>query len=138
MTRYRLDTNVLIRFLTHDDPQQATQADALFRDAEEGRCVLVLDSIVLVEAVWVLATVYNRPRKEISESLARLVVMPGIRCKEARVTLDALSRYQQSDLDIVDCFLAAQSAAEGDAVATFDRGFRCWADVLLWDGGKAA
>lgn len=138
MTRYRLDTNVLIRFLTHDDPKQTPQADALFREAEAGRCVLVLDAIVLVEAVWVLSSVYNQPREKIAESLARLVFMPGIRCKEARVTLGALSRYKQSKLDIVDCFLAAQAVAEGDAVATFDHDFRGWPDVRLWDGDAAA
>lgn len=135
MTRYRLDTNVLIRFLTHDDLKQTSQTDTLFREAAESKCVLILDSIVLVEAVWVLSSVYDQPRKRIAESLARLVVMPGIRCKEARVTLDALSRYQQSKLDIVDCFLAAQAVAEGDAVATFDRGFRGWSDVRLWELG---
>ena len=138
MTRYRLDTNVLIRFLTHDDPQQAEDTHTLFRDAEDGRCVLVLDTIVLVEAVWVLSSVYNLPRKKIAESLARLVVMPGIRCKKSRVTLDALARYRQSKLDVVDCFLAAQAVAEGDFVATFDRGFRGWPDVRLWNRGTAA
>jgi len=49
------------------------------------------------------------------------------------VTLDALHRFKQTKLDIVDCFLAAQSAAEGDVMATFDTGFRTFTDVQLWD-----
>lgn len=136
MIRYRLDTNVLIRFLTHDDAGQAAKTDALFKKAAEGACLLILDKIVLIEAVWVLGSVYDRPREKIAESLAKLVIKPGIRCEDAQATIDALFRYQQSKLDIVDCFLAAKSVAEGDTVATFDRGFGVFEDVQVWQHGR--
>lgn len=132
MIRYRLDTNVLIRFLTHDDEEQAAKADGLFQQAAEGGGLLILDKIVLVEAVWVLSSVYDQPRDRIAESLGKLVVKPGIRCEDAQATLDALYRYKQTKLDIVDCFLAAQSVAEGDTIATFDKGFEKLQDVQLW------
>ncbi len=138
MIRYRLDTNVLIRFLTHDDAAQAAKADALFQEAADGDCLLILDKIVLVEAVWVLGSVYDQPREKIAESMAKLLIKPGIRCEDAQASIDALYRYKQTKLDIVDCFLAAQSAADGDAVATFDKGFGRFEDVQIWDhgGGK--
>ena len=137
MIRYRLDTNVLVRFLTHDDPVQAVKSDRLFQQASDGDCLLILSKIVLVETVWVLSSVYDHPVERIAESLGKLVVKPGIRCEEGPVTLDALYRYKQTRLDIVDCFLAAQSAAEGDAVATFDRDFTKFPDVQLWDHAAA-
>ena len=133
MIRYRIDTNVLIRFLTHDDRKQAKKADALFQQAAEGRCLLILDKIVLVESVWVLGAVYDHPRETIAECLAKLIIKPGIRCEEAQTMIDALYRYKQTKLDIVDCFLAAQAAAEGDVVATFDKGFGKFDDVQLWN-----
>lgn len=133
MIRCRLDTNVLIRFLTHDAPKQSKKADALFRQAAEGKCLLILDKIVLVETVWVLETIYDHPRDKIAESLAKLITKPGIRCEEAQTMIDSLYRYKQTKLDIVDCFLAAQAAAEGDAVATFDKGFGKFDDVQLWN-----
>lgn len=133
MIRYRLDTNVLVRFLTHDDAAQAAKVDMLFQHAVDGRCLLILSKIVLVETVWVLHSVYDLPRDRIAESLGKLVIKPGIRCEEGQITLDALYRYKQHNLDIVDCFLAAQSAAEGDAVATFDKDFGKFPDVQLWN-----
>ena len=133
MIRYRIDTNVLIRFLTHDDRKQAKKADALFQQAAEGRCLLILDKIVLVESVWVLGAVYDHPRETIAECLAKLIIKPGIRCEEAQTMIDALYRYKQTKLDIVDCFLAAQAAAEGDMVATFDKGFGKFDDVQRWN-----
>ena len=133
MIRYRLDTNVLIRFLTHDDTVQARQVDELFEQAATGKCLLILRKIVLIEAVWLLMSVYGQEREAIAGTLAKLVVKPGIRCEDGQVTIDALYRYQQTNLDIVDCFLAAESAAEGDVIATFDRDFTKFPDVQLWN-----
>jgi predicted nucleic-acid-binding protein len=131
--RYRLDTNVLVRFLTHDDLTQAAKVNALFQEASDGGCLLILSKIVLVETVWVLRSVYNTPHERIAESLGKLVIKPGILCEEGQMTLDALNRYKQTNLDIVDCFLAAQSAAEGEVVAAFDTGFGMFSDVQIWD-----
>ena len=132
MIRYRLDTNILIRFLTQDDPVQSPQVSALFQQASQGECLLVIIPPVLIETIWVLESVFKHPSKKIAKSLASLVVKPGIRCEEGPVTLDALYRYGQHQIDIVDCFLAAQSAAHGDAVATFDQDFKKFSDVQLW------
>jgi len=130
--RYRLDTNVLIRFLTHDDATQGAKVDSLFHQATQGDCLLFLGKVVLVETVWVLLSVYDQPRDRIAESLAKLVVKPGIRCEDGQVTIDALYRFKETKLDIVDCFLAAESAAQGDAIATFDKEFDKFSDVQLW------
>ena len=138
MIRYRLDTNVLIRFLTHDDAVQAQKADALFQQASDGKCLLILNTIVLVETVWVLHSVYGQSCDRIATHLAKLVIKPGIRCEEGPVTIDALFRYQEGKLDIVDCFLAAQSVAEGDAIATFDTDFEKCPDLQFWDHDDSA
>ena len=80
-----------------------------------------------------LRSACNKPHERITESLGKLVIKPDIRCEEGPVTLDALRRYKQTNLDIVDCFLAAQPAAEGDVLATFDTGLGVFPDVHLWD-----
>ncbi len=48
-----IDTNVLVRLLTRDDPRQAASADIF---VEKGAWVPVL---ALAEAIWVLASVYE-------------------------------------------------------------------------------
>lgn len=133
MIRYRLDTNTLIRFLKLDDPQQSERVIALFQKAARGEVLLVLDRIVLIEAIWVLRSVYDDPREAIAELLAKVATKPGIRCCDGPLTIDALYRYQTSRLDIVDCYLAAQSVADGDVLASFDQGIaKAFDDLTVW------
>jgi predicted nucleic-acid-binding protein len=49
-----VDTNVLVRLISRDDPRQAASADAFIA---KGAWVSLL---ALTEAVWVLAAVYQR------------------------------------------------------------------------------
>jgi predicted nucleic-acid-binding protein len=134
LKRYRLDTNVLIRFLKLDDPAQSLRVKALFQQASEGECLLLVGRVVLIETVWVLRSVYGDQRETIAEWLAKLVIKPGLRCDDGPITVDALYRYQTTGLDIVDCYLAAQAAAEGDIVATFDRALgQAFDEIAVWD-----
>ena len=59
-----LDTNVVFRYLTHDDPAQSTAAvrvmDALSSDSPG-----FLSLIVIVELVWVLEVSYRFKKNEI-------------------------------------------------------------------------
>lgn len=133
MKRYRLDTNVLIRFMKLDDARQSKRAQALFADAANGECMLLLDRAVLIETVWVLRSIFSDERGPIAQALAKLVVKPGIRCEDGPVMIDALYRYRTTTLDIVDCYIAAQAAAEGDTLATFDKALsKAFEDVSLW------
>ena len=53
--RIAVDTNVLVRYLTWDDEQQAVEA----ADAIEGADEIVVPTIVLCELVWVLKRAYR-------------------------------------------------------------------------------
>jgi predicted nucleic acid-binding protein len=50
---------------------------------------------------------------------------------DAAVCLDALDRYGRTKCHFVDCLVAATAAARGVPVATFDEGFRRFADVTV-------
>jgi predicted nucleic-acid-binding protein len=133
MKRYLLDTNVVLRFLLDDEQKLSAQAKKLFRQAEGGSCLLVLTDVAVAEAVWVLTSFYKVETKVVSETLASLIEKPGIRCSNAAVILDALRRFRETTCDFLDCYLAAQAVASGDGVASFDRDFRKFADVELWN-----
>jgi predicted nucleic-acid-binding protein len=134
--RYRLDTNILVRFFTHDDPDQFAKINTLFADAEAGHSLLVTSKAVLVETVWVLLKVYAQPRAIIAESLTRLISEPAIVCEDHGVVLNALRDFQDSNLSIVDCLLAAEAAAAGDTVATFDADLRKkFLHIQFWELG---
>lgn len=132
MTRYLLDTNVLLRFLRNDHVRFSPAARALFSDASDGKCVLVLTEVAVAEAAWVLESYYKTRRAEIAEALHKLVISAGVRCIKQEEMLDALSRFASTKCDFLDCYLAALAAASGDFVATFDKDFDRFDDVKRW------
>src|SRR4029450_8321439 len=74
-----LDTNVLVRFLTQDDPQQSRRANQYIeRVVERGESCLI-NLIVLCEMVWVLESAYRYPKAAIV-ALVGIVLSPRRLC----------------------------------------------------------
>ena len=132
MIKYLLDANVLLRFLRGDDAQHSPAARALFSDACDGKCVLILTEVTVAEAVWVLNSFYQTEREQIAEGLRKVIISAGVRCMKRDEMLDALHRFATTKCDFLDCYLAALAAASGDHVATFDKDFDRFEDVKRW------
>ena len=132
MIRYLLDTNVLLRFLRGDDAQHSPAAQALFADACDGKCVLILTEVAVAEAVWVLDSFYRTGREQTTEALRKVILSAGIRCVKRDEMLDALERFASTKCDFLYCYLAALAAASGDHVATFDKEFDQFDDIRRW------
>ena len=133
MTKYLLDTNVLIRFILGDHDKHSPAAQKLFADACDGKCALLLTEVVVAEAVWVLHSFYNIKRNLIAEGLSKVILSAGIRCMKRDAMLDALERFASTTCDFLDCYLAALAAASGDYVATFDKDFDRFHDIRRWN-----
>jgi predicted nucleic-acid-binding protein len=69
-----IDTNMVVRFLTADDPDQFRQTARLFKDAE----IFIADSVIL-ETEWVLRFAYDFSPTEIIEGLRKLLGLPNVR-----------------------------------------------------------
>lgn len=136
MTRYILDTNILIRYLRADQPEHAKAVRQLFSEASSGDCTLILLEVAVAEAVWVLSSVYSAERSKIAEGLRKVILSAGVRCKQRDQMLDALDRYAGTNCDFLDCYIAAMAADSGDHVASFDKDFRKFPDVKRWAGAQ--
>ncbi len=132
MIKYLLDTNVLIRFLRSDHPVHSPATRELFADACDGKCVLLLTEITVAEAVWVLQSVYNSERAQVADGLRKVILSAGIRCAKRNEMLDALGRFASTKCDFLDCYLAALAAASGDSIASFDKDFDQFTDIIRW------
>jgi len=130
--RRLLDTNLIIRHLVQDDVKHARIAGRLFEACDREEISLVVFEAVLAECVFVLESFYRFGRDEIAVTLTSLIGSPGIEIANGGRYLDALKRYRVTNLHFVDCVLAAAAAGEDVPVATFDRGFRKFADVRVW------
>ncbi len=88
-----VDTNVLLRYLLHDDEAQATRAEAVF---ETGETILVTD-VVLAETVWTLAgRRYRLTETKLMATLERLFSDPYIRFEDNRAVWRALQAFRSA------------------------------------------
>jgi len=63
--------------------------------------------------------------------LATLISSPGIEISSPSIHLDGLDRYRKTKVHFVDCLIAATASVDHVAVASFDRDFRKFPDVLV-------
>ena len=108
-----IDTNVLVRFLTKDDPEQYVRAKALI----EGGDIFVATT-VLLEAEWVLRSGYEHTRMDIVNALRSFAGLPGITLENPNVAAQALA-WSENGMDFADALHLASSSLHG-TFHTFD------------------
>lgn len=117
-----VDTNVIVRYLAADDPEQAKRAAALIEGAAERGEAIFLSKIVLCEVIWVLRSAYRRPRDELVRVLGAIVDTAQFVIEDAAVVRTALERFSSGSADFADYVMGESALAAGCArVATFDR-----------------
>lgn len=114
-----VDTNVLVRFLVQDDPDQGARA----RDAF-GRLTAsdpgYLPTLVLAETYWVLDRAYKFKRHAILTAVEDLVATEEIVVQDAGQVASALEAAR-GGADFADALIATAGAARGcRAVWSFD------------------
>ncbi len=111
-----VDTNVLVRLVTNDDPKQSPRAAQLF-----ARNDVYISKTVLLETEWVLRGAYELSTEAIGSAFARLVEIPSVTLEDAPRVARALGWYA-AGLDFADALhLASSTVATG--FTTFDRAF---------------
>ena len=111
-----VDTNVVVRFLTRDDPAQASRAKAVI-DAGD----VFIGTTVLLETEWVLRSVYGFAREDVARALGALAGLPGVSVESPVLLGEALQRTV-SGMDFADA-LHLGAAERCEAMLTFDSRF---------------
>jgi predicted nucleic-acid-binding protein len=110
-----LDTNLLVRLLTGDDPEQATRVADLI-DASPACFVPIT---VVLELEWVLRGAYRLERGAVIAALEGLMAIRQVHLEQEDLVRQALAWYQQG-LDFADALHLLR--IEGCArFATLDR-----------------
>ncbi|MBL9046100.1 MAG: type II toxin-antitoxin system VapC family toxin [Tabrizicola sp.] len=116
-----LDTNVLVRFLVQDDPEQAAAATTLIASLTEAVPGFV-GREVLVELVWVLERAYGLPRGDIAKALTRLLEARELLVEAADHAAIAADRYRRGGAGFSDQMIALAGQRAGcQETVTFDR-----------------
>ena len=128
-----LDTNVVVRLLIGDDPQQTPIAEQAFLSAIATGGVYLPD-VVLAEVAWVLRG-YDLERATRYQLLERLVRTRGVVVDDIDAVIDALEQFSLGG-DLADqLILARASSAAALPVLSFDRRFASSEGVQLLNSG---
>jgi predicted nucleic-acid-binding protein len=114
-----VDTNVLVRLITRDDPKQVASADAF---VAKGAWV---SHLVLAETVWVLESVYELNSAQIATAVAMLLNHEHLTIQEADVVAAALESFRKrAAVSLTDNLILEVARKNGHVpVGTFDRDF---------------
>ena len=120
-----LDTNVLVRFFTADDPEQARVAADLISAAEDQGERLHISTIVLCELVWGLRSVYRVRRDGIISAIESLLGANTFEVQDRDLVRRALDSYRSGKADFADYLIGWENQRAGcSATLTFDGGLK--------------
>ena len=111
------DTNVLVRLIARDDSRQVALAEAFI---VPGAWVPLL---ALVEAMWVLSTVYERNPKQVSTAIEMLLDHKHLVLQEPETVKSALHLFRKRPaLGFSDCLMLEVARKAGHLpLGTFDK-----------------
>jgi predicted nucleic-acid-binding protein len=111
-----VDTNIIVRLLTGDEPSQAAKAQAILKKAP----VFIPDTVML-EAEWVLRYTYGFDFHAIHQAFTKLCGLPNVRLANSYRMQTALQWYSEG-VDFADALHLSQSQECSDFFS-FDRKF---------------
>lgn len=109
-----VDTNIIIRFLTGDDPEQSEKARSVFKRPD-----IFIAETVMLEAEWVLRHAYKFEAAAIHGALVKLCGLPNVVLPNPHRTQMALAWYADG-MDFGDALHLAANQPCG-TLYSFDR-----------------
>ena len=111
-----VDTNLLMRILTNDDPTQARRAVSVLKSDD-----IFISKTVLLETEWVLRHAYEIGRSDITAGFQKLLGLPNVSVEDPDSIYQAISWYENK-FDFADALHMA-SSRRCISFATFDSSF---------------
>ena len=116
-----LDTNVLLRYLLGDDQSQSAAARHLIDEVCSPREPAFVHEIVLVEIVWVLRRTRFGARRDIVQTLRKLLDHASFVFSDEAAFAAAIDAYEDGPADFAEYLVAASARTRGAApTVTFD------------------
>jgi len=117
-----LDTNILIRYLTQDDPIQSVKANEIFERRLTRTNPGFVSVVVMVEAVWVLERAYGLTGQEIATAVERLLQVEVLVIENEQEVFTAMLALKQGHGTFADALIAELGALAGcTRTLTFDQ-----------------
>lgn len=122
MTQIFIDTNIFLRYLVDDRSFQHKESIALIEACESGKFRPYTSGVVLSELIFVLTKLYKQPKKEVVDSIDKLLLIRNLTLIDKTNTPAALAFYRKFNVKFGDCLIASQIPAKA-ALITYDKDF---------------
>ena len=117
-----LDTNVLVRYIVQDDPEQGRAAGELIESQCTAQEPAYVSVPVLLELVWVLAGHYDYDKSVVASVIRQILRTAEFTVENHDVIGIALREFGSDNGDFADCVIANRNHAHGcERTYTFDR-----------------
>ena len=126
------DANVFLRFLRNDHPEHSLGARKLIEAAAEGRVVLRVQEVVVVDTFYTLTA----PRMGVARplgarQLAALLQQPGLDVQDKTRVFEILAVCETNNVDYGDAALIFEARREKLPIVSYDRDFEKVLDVTV-------
>jgi predicted nucleic-acid-binding protein len=122
-----LDTNILVRYVVRDDPEQTHAATRLI----ETQCTKEepgwINIVVVCELAWVLTHAYKQSRESVAKILETILTSNELQVESADTVWVALRKYRRGSADMADYLIGSTNVLH-KAVPTYTFDKRASAD----------
>jgi predicted nucleic-acid-binding protein len=117
-----LDTNILVRYLSQDDPIQSPLATDIIESRLSQGNPGFISIVVMVETVWVLNRAYGLANDEIAAALERMLQADTLVVENEQEVFTATIALKEGSGSFTDALIGAIGARAGcSSTLTFDR-----------------
>ena len=117
-----IDTNVLVRYIVQDDPEQSHAATQFLESTCSSERPGWVCLIVLCELVWVLTRAYGYHRTTVADVIERLLSTTELEIEQSTVVWRSARDFREGTAEFADYLIGHLNAHFGvEYTITFDR-----------------
>lgn len=117
-----LDTNVVLRYLLQDDPEQTRHANRILDRQLSEETPGFLSLVTVLEIVWVLRSLFKQGPVEIAAQLEQLLAADTLRIQNEQQVFEAVFAIKRGTGEFEDALIGALGDWAGcSTTLTFDQ-----------------
>lgn len=117
-----LDTNIVLRYLLHDDPEQTRQADQILDRQLSEQNPGFISLVTVLEIVWVLRSLLKQTPFQIATHIEHLLAADSLEVQNEQQVFEAAFALKRDTGEFEDALIGALNAWAGcSSTLTFDR-----------------
>jgi predicted nucleic-acid-binding protein len=108
-----IDTNIMVRYLTKDDPLQTPKAAEILEKRISTDAPRFISVVAIAETVWVLERSYGFSLQEIASAIESILQVPDLVVESQREVFIAMTALRDGYGDFGDVLIAGLGAKAG-------------------------